>query len=550
MQNSDLRFFSSSPTSYRFRRLFARTQQLLPKILLGCAVLLAIVALYFSALRAILHYGGTQDWRSAWQDPYLRHVLFFSFWQASLSALLSVGLGAIFARALFYQHFPFKHLVNKLFSVTFVLPVLVAIFGIMGIYGHNGVLAQLAHWLGVEWRWDIYGLTGILLAHLFFNIPLATRLFLQGLQRIPTAQRKLAAQLGVQGWDFIRLVELPLWCNQGIAAFVLIFMLCFTSFATVLTLGGSPKYTTLEVAIYQSIFFDFDLSQAAFFALLQFACCFGLFTLSTFFNKPQTAAPLVDDLWLAKQAKFTQLFQRGVLVLGITFIASPLLQTLLAGFFSGVFWQSWQKTELWRALGYSLLIAPSAGVLSVLGALALLYFSQNLRQIQQAKLANGILNAGMVILAIPTLVLALGLFLLLKNIETNTAWLFAVVVLCNALMALPFVIRVLSLPLQSQWAELNPLCEILGIRGLARWKVVEWPRLKAPLGYAFALASTLSLGDFTAIALFGDDSFTSLPQLLYQQLARYQMAQASVTTWVLLVLCGVTFYLVKDNAQS
>ncbi len=37
----------------------------------------------------------------------------------------------------------------------------------------------------------------------------------------------------------------------------LIFMLCFTSFTTVLALGAAPT-TTLEVAVYQALRFDFD----------------------------------------------------------------------------------------------------------------------------------------------------------------------------------------------------------------------------------------------------------------------------------------------------
>ena len=41
------------------------------------------------------------------------------------------------------------------------------------------------------------------------------------------------------------------------------FMLCFTSFTIVLALGGGPQNSTLEVAIYQAIFFEFDLPKAA-----------------------------------------------------------------------------------------------------------------------------------------------------------------------------------------------------------------------------------------------------------------------------------------------
>ena len=94
-----------------------------------------------------------------------------------------------------------------------------------------------------------YGLQGILLAHLFFNLPLATRLLLQALENIPVEQRQLAAQLGMNGWQQFRFVEWPALRRQILPSGALIFMLCFASFATVLSLGGGPQATTIELAI-------------------------------------------------------------------------------------------------------------------------------------------------------------------------------------------------------------------------------------------------------------------------------------------------------------
>ena len=86
-------------------------------------------------------------------------------------------------------------------------------------------------------------------AHVFFNMPMATRLFLQALENIPGEQRQIAAQLGMRGWSFFRFVEWP-WLRRQIAPVAaLIFMLCFASFATVLSLGGGPQATTIELAI-------------------------------------------------------------------------------------------------------------------------------------------------------------------------------------------------------------------------------------------------------------------------------------------------------------
>ena len=42
-----------------------------------------------------------------------------------------------------------------------------------------------------------------------------------------------------------------------------IFVICLTSFAVALTLGGGPRATTIELAIYQAFRFEFDLARAA-----------------------------------------------------------------------------------------------------------------------------------------------------------------------------------------------------------------------------------------------------------------------------------------------
>lgn len=512
----------------------------------GLFIIAAISLLYFFSLKETFSYGNEFTWQDFWQDNYLHHIIYFSFFQAILSAILSILFGFLFARAFFYQQFKGKHLVLKLFSLTFVLPALVAIFGLMGIYGHSGWVAQIIQYVGLNLEWDFYGLSGILIAHLFFNIPLASRMFLQSLQNIPHQQRQLAAQLNIRGWHFIHLIEFPYLKQQLLPTLILIFMLCFTSFTIVLTLGGGPKYTTLEVAIYQAIFFDFDLTKAALFALLQFVFCFILFTSASIFSKAPDTTLHNQNLWLDKQSKGTKIWQQCLILLTLGFISLPLLNTIITALTSGALFSSWQNPQLWKALGYSLTLAPSSATLAIISAMALLYLSRRLTWLQQRLLANSLLNIGMIILAIPTLVLALGLFLLLREIDFNTLDLFIIVMVCNALAALPFVIRVLSVPMNNNMQYYEKLCQSLGIHGWQRLRIIEWHTLKSPMQYAFALACTLSLGDFTAIALFGNQDFTSLPQLLYQQLASYQIPAASVTALLLLLFCAFIFYLVED----
>ena len=112
-----------------------------------------------------------------WQSTYFRRVVFFSLWQAFLSTLLSVSIGLLVARAFVrFPHFPFRSLILGLFGLPLVVPAVVAVLGIVSVYGNQG-------WLPIGK--NLYGLTGILLAHCFFNIPLAVRLFIPTWNTIP-----------------------------------------------------------------------------------------------------------------------------------------------------------------------------------------------------------------------------------------------------------------------------------------------------------------------------------------------------------------------------
>ena len=61
-----------------------------------------------------------------WNDAYLRRVMFFSLWQATLSTVLSVSIGLFVARAFArYGDFPFRSLILGLFGLPLVVPAVV-----------------------------------------------------------------------------------------------------------------------------------------------------------------------------------------------------------------------------------------------------------------------------------------------------------------------------------------------------------------------------------------------------------------------------------------
>lgn len=161
---------------------------------------------------------------------------------------------------------------------------------------------------------------------------MASRLLLQALENIPGEQRQLAAQLGMRGWHFFRFVEWPWLRRQIPPVAALIFMLCFASFATVLSLGGGPRATTIELAIYQALSYDYDPARAAMLALLQMVCCLGLVLLSQRLSKAIAPGTTLLQGWRDPDDRLhSRICDTVLIVLALLLLLPPLLAVIVDG---------------------------------------------------------------------------------------------------------------------------------------------------------------------------------------------------------------------------
>ena len=471
-----------------------------------------------------------------WQSTYLRRVLSFSLWQAFLSTLLSVGFALIVARAFFQLgDFPFRDLLLRLFGIPLVVPAVVAVLGVVTVYGSQG-------WIPLGS--NLYGLNGILLAHLFFNLPLAVRLLLPVWLSIPKQHWQLGEQLRFNQWQQWKHLEWPALVESLPGVILLVFMLCLTSFAVVLTLGGGPKSTTLEVAIYQFLRFDFDPARAVVLALLQFSLCALVALLSIRFQKlPEVE--ITQSSHSKSQHGKPQLLNAIIVFTAAVFVIMPMLAMFIDAF-SGPIPAVLGNPDLWLSAAYSLIIGLSAAVLSVSAAWLLLRTSSDLAFANKNRLASTIELAGQVVYVVPPLVIGTGLFVLIAPHLDVFDWAVPIVILINSMMALPFAIRTLGPPMRQSKARYQRLCLSLNISGWHRFKIIDWPVLRKPVGLAAALTTALAMGDLGVIALFGTPETTTLPLFLYHQLGAYLMSEAAVTAAFLLCFCLSVFWLLEN----
>lgn len=458
----------------------------------------------------------------------------FTIWQALLSALASTALAIPVARALARRSFPGRGALISLMGAPFILPVIVAVLGLITIFGRRGLLNEALAALGLPGL-EIYGLHGVVLAHVFFNLPLAVRLILQGWLAIPAERFRLAATLGFSPRDIARHMEGPMLRQVLPGAFLVIFLICTTSFAVVLILGGGPRATTVELAIYQAFRYEFDLGRAAMLGLVQVAICVvaGLLvlrvavpaTMGTGLDRPldrfdrQSPLRIAGD-WLA-------------ITLAALFLLLPLLAVLLRGVggvldLPGSVWVAAQ-----RSVALSLATAALAVALSL--PMALL--------IARGR-ARGLLETiGALSIAVSPLVIGTGLFLILRPYVTPASSALPVTGMVNALAALPFLLRALVPAIEAAEAGYGPLADSLGMSGTQRLRHVLLPRIRRPLGFGAGLAAAMSMGDLGVITLFAAPQSGTLPLEMFRLMGAYRTDDAEAAALVLLVLSLALFWI-------
>ena len=483
----------------------------------------------------------TSGAQSSWPPfSYLLRIFVFTVEQAVLSTAISVALALPVALAMARRPaFPGRPLVVALMILPLGLPVLPAVFGLLEIWGRAGWINAIGADLGFSRRLSIYGLQGIVLAHVFFNLPLAARLLLKALERVPRDEWRLAAGLGLPRVSLFRIVEWPAMARvlPGVAG--LVFMLCVTSFTIVLTLGGGPANATLEVAIYQALKFEFDPSRAMILSVAQLLLTVSVFQVLARFPDPEedrrgaAGSPFRPDGWRPA----ARLRDGTTIGLFLLFTALPVLAIVLAGLHSNLAGLL-AGAIFWQAFRTSVALALAAGLAATLATYVMARAGASLAARGAAGIA-GLFRLPEFMLLIPPLALGSGWFLILHRAGLAEGAGPVLVVLVNMCMALPFAARVVVPELATHIGRTGRLSASLGITGLARFRLIDWPVMRGPLLTAFSFAAALSLGDLGAVALFGSDGFITLPALLYASLGSYRSTDAAGLSLILAAVCLV-----------
>ncbi len=499
----------------------------------GLIAALVIAGVIAAALAGLLTASGSMALDQG-QRAYIGRIALFTLLQAALSTSVSLALGVMLARALARRPaFPGRTLLIGALGAASALPAILIVFALVTLYGRSSPVHAAARAAGLDTRSILYGLSGIVIAHCLLNAPMAARILLHGLQRSPGEHWRLAANLGMTSRGIFRCIEWPVLRAELPPLAALIFLLCATSFAIPLTLGGGPGAATLEVAIYEAVRFEADFARAGLLALLQTAGAGALIISAARLLTAAAASPPPRGIVVIRPdaaRPMARLADGAVLAAGAGLVLPPAL-SLMAGLrgIAGA-WDAALIQAALTSLGIALCCGLAASLLAVAIALSA-------RAAASGTFAGAALSGITLLpLAMPPFALAAGLYILLRGRVEPGHLALPLTILVNAMMALPFAYRLVAPPLAAAELRYGRLAASLGISAMARFRLADWPLLKRPLAACFATAAALSVGDLGVFALFASADLATLPYLLYQHLGAYRLAEAEAVAGCLLIL--------------
>ncbi|MZF88948.1 iron ABC transporter permease [Streptomyces sp. SID5643] len=480
----------------------------------------------------------------------VRHVLWFTTWQALVSTALTliVALPGAYVFARF--DFPGKQVLRAVVTVPFVLPTVVVGTAFLALVGRGGLLDEL--W-GVRLDTTVWA---ILLAHVFFNYAVVVRTVGGLWAQLDPRQEEAARMLGASPLKAWRQVTLPALGPAVAAAALMVFLFTFTSFGVVQILGG-PTFSTLEVEIYRQTSEIFDLSTAAVLTLIQFVAVGAILALHTWtVRRREAALRLVDASLTGRRPRGAGQWALlgAVLVTVAVLLVLPLavlVQRSLGapgfGYYraltsedGGVF-----LVPPIEAVGNSLSYAVAATLIAVvIGGLAAVALTRR----DAGRFVRGFDALLMLPLGVSAVTVGFGFLISLDEppLDLRSSWIL--VPLAQALVGVPFVVRTMLPVLRAVDVRLREAASVLGASPWRVWREVDLPMVRRALLIAAGFAFAVSLGEFGATVFIARPDNPTLPVAVARLLGRpgdLNYGQAMALSTILMVVCAVALLVLE-----
>jgi thiamine transport system permease protein len=489
---------------------------------------------------------------------------------ASTALTLLVGLPAayLFARI----RFPGKGFLRVATTLPFILPTVVVAVGFNALLGPRGWvnlgLMSLFHLANPPVQF-LNTLWAILLAHIFYNTTIVTRMVGDAWGRLDPHLEQAAQALGANRWRVFWEVTLPLLRPVILAASLLVFIFDFTSFGVILILGG-PHFATLEVSIYIQALQMLNLPLAGVLSLIQLLCTLAM-TIAYSRLGGQTFIPLSPRGRLSSERPMRGWLEKGVMGAFLAFLAALLISPLAALVLRSFTRLAADRAQLGPVtpgltLAYyqelfinrqgSLFYVPPvdaarnslvyAGV-TVLISLTLGFLAAY--ALRQPSRLNRWLDP-LLMLPLGTSPVTLGLgFIVAFSVPPvdfrSMPWLLPA---AYSLVALPFVVRTVQPALASIPHNLRQSAAVLGASPWRVWREIDLPIVARAGLVSATFAFTIALGEFGASSFLARPEYPTLPVAIYRFLSLpgdLNYGQALAMSTVLMLICAAGIALIE-----
>lgn len=509
------------------------------------ALAVTVVIFVFPLLSVSLRIGGGTDvFLETLKSPYTWSLFLFTFIQALLSALISTALALPFASFFSSRTFPARRLTLALADTAFVLPSVIVVLGFVIWYGNNGILNTLLSKIsGGRIKLSIlYSYKAVILAHVYLNFPLAFSLITEGITAAGDREETAAAFLGASRLRIFFTVTFSRIKGTIYQTMLLVFLFCFPSFLIVMTLGGSPKYYTVEAEIYRRAYMDGNLASSSSLALISFAVMALIMLLTGAGRREKKIQRTRRILKPARGGKKALAFILELIV--ALFMLPPLFSIVYRAFFTrdGTFtlkaWETLfagEDRSALNALLSSICIAAAAAAAATAMATALSVSAVRRKRKFLTTLSSLPLTTGSV-------TLGLGFSYLSSLFYTSgKSGAVLLTLLAHITVVLPFAIRSILPGAEKLSDRLLYSSLSLSPSYWRNYRKVEVPLLRGYRRKAFAFAFALSLGETNATMALGTGKVTTLPLLIYKKIQHYDYQGASALCLMLLFVSLIIF---------
>ncbi len=505
-------------------------------------VFLFALPLYFTFSKAFE--GGFDTLKSVFTSPYSYRLVRFTVVESLLSAFISCLIALPFAA--FYASYDFKlrKLTLTLSALSFTIPSILVVLGFVIFYGNNGVLNNMLKSIFSLEESPIrilYTFPAIILAHVYLNLPVAFNLITNGWTSLARSEEMASYTLKKGKMKTFLSITLPKLRGVIANAFVIIFLFCFSSFAIVMVLGGSPEYSTLESEIYRRAHISLDYSGASALSIFSFIITTIALSLSYIGRRKEKMERRESALKKIRKKKGKALAALMTLAM-LLFILPPMLSILYRSFFDrrGDFsLESWNTifsaSSFLSAILNSLFIAMTSAILATVLAENIAMYSVKCKSRIAPLFATLPLATGSVTLGLGYNFLAAKIGL--SSIYTD----YLLILATHLVLSIPFAIRTMLPGAKEIPQRVSEASYTLKKSAFETYMRTERPLLKSYRRKAFIFAFALSLGEVNATLALAGGRITTLPILIYRLIGSYNYQGASALGSVLLILAFIVF---------